>query len=36
MDSVNLETLRQAVAWQSAGLPVTLASLAVLGAWMVW
>ena len=25
MDSVNLETLRQAVAWQAAGLPVTLA-----------
>ena len=27
MDSVNLETLRQAVAWQSAGLPVTLATV---------
>ena len=27
MDSVNLETLRQAVAWQAAGLPVTLATV---------
>lgn len=27
MDSANLETLRQAVAWQAAGLPVTLATV---------
>ena len=27
MDSTNLETLRQAVAWQAAGLPVTLATV---------
>ena len=27
MDSVNLETLREAVAWQAAGLPVTLATV---------